>query len=245
MRNGLQQWQVLKGSRQCCSCSILPLPARSCHLPQCHTAQLPSLWTPCVTAAAKSRFMSTIFTKTFVVEKLDALPLNKGGFICRIGWKNGIACSQTKVNEVAIIIPRFQQHWEKMTDKYSYVGVGTSASSAFPANLVITTSWLINTALEFISLNHLGLPLQSSSSPKQCYCISFFFFRHILISEIQLAKEQDRGHCTAGSQKRELLLVALPELLKCSCVGSYRPAIACRNVFIPIFQDISTDTHFT
>lgn len=65
------------------------------------------------------------------------------------------------------------------------------------------------------------------------------------MSELQLAKEQDGGHCTAGSQKKELLLVALPELLKCSCVRSYRPAIACHDVFLPILQHISTDTGFT
>ena len=65
------------------------------------------------------------------------------------------------------------------------------------------------------------------------------------MSELQLAKEQDGGHCTTGSQQRELLLVALLELLKCSCVVSYRPATACRVVFLHIFQHISTNTHFT
>lgn len=107
----------------------------------------------------------------------------KVALVAGLAEKKEISRSQTKVNAVAIIIPRFQQHGEKMTDMYSYVGVGTLASSAFPANLVITTSWLINTVSEFICLNHLGLPLQSSSSPKQCCCISFFlnFFRHILM----------------------------------------------------------------
>jgi len=65
------------------------------------------------------------------------------------------------------------------------------------------------------------------------------------MSELQLAKEQDGGHCTAGSQKREVLLVALHELLKCSCVGAYRPAITCHDVLLPIFQHICTDIHFT
>lgn len=103
----------------------------------------------------------------------STFPLNKDGFSCRSGWKNEIACSQAKVNAIAIIIPRCEPHWKKMTDTYSYVGAGRLASRAFPANLVITISWLINTVSEFICLNHLGLPLQSSSRPKQCYCITF------------------------------------------------------------------------
>lgn len=86
--------------------------------------------------------------------------------------RNEIAYSQTKVNADAMIIPWFQQHWENMTCTSSCVGVGTSASSAFPDNLVMTISCLINTVPSFICLNHLGLPLQSSPSPKQCSCFS-------------------------------------------------------------------------
>lgn len=155
------------------------------------------------------------------------------------GKRKKKVCSQTKINAAAVVIPRFQQYWEKMTDTYSYVGAGTSASNAFPVNLVITTSWLINTVSEFICLNHLVLPLQSSSSPKQCYCISpfFFFSRHILMSELQVAQEEDREHCTGGSQQRQLLFSGLAwtvEMFLCWilqtcycplwCVSSHFPA---------------------
>lgn len=60
-------------------------------------------------SGCQSYFMSTIFTKIFGVEKLDALPLNKAGCCCGIGWEKKKSVLKQKLMQLPLLFQGFNK----------------------------------------------------------------------------------------------------------------------------------------